>query len=78
MYIFISTTLFLDGFCIPWTVSLLPFALSTISRFYFTFPDDDCFGVKNERTRKSLAKMTAKADIGMDNFLLKISKFNYN
>ena len=77
----LSTTLFLDGFCIPWTISLLPFALSTIIRFYYTFPEDDCFGVKNERTRKSLAKITAKANIGMDNYplncvdgLLKLSK----
>lgn len=77
----LSTTLFLDGFCIPWTISLLPFALSTIARFYFTFPEDDCFGIKNERTRKSLAKITAKTDIGMDNYplncvdgLLKLSK----
>ena len=77
----LSTTLFLDGFCIPWTVNLLPIALSTITRFYYTFPEDDCFGVKNERTRKSLAKITAKAAIGMDNYplncvdgLLKLSK----
>jgi len=77
----LSTTLFLDGFCIPWTVKLLPFALSTIIRFYYTFPEDDCFGVKNERTRKSLAKMTAKANVSMDNYplncvdgLLKLSK----
>ena len=77
----LSTTLFLDGFCIPWTIHLLPFALSTITKFYYTFPEDDCFGVKNERTRKSLAKITAKADIGMDNYplncvdaLLKLSK----
>ncbi len=77
----LSTTLFLDGFCIPWTIHILPFALSTIIRFYFTFPEDDCFGVKNERTRKSLALMTAKANIGMDNYplncvdgLLKLSK----
>ena len=66
----LSTTLFLDGFCIPWTIHLLPFALSTITIFYYTFPEDDCFGVKNERTRKSLAKITAKADIGMDNYPL--------
>ena len=78
----LSTTLFLDGFCIPWTISLLPFALSTIVRFYYTFPEDDCFGVKNERTRKSLAKITAKANISMDNYplncvdgLLKLSKY---
>lgn len=77
----LSTTLFLDGFCIPWTISLLPFALNTIIRFYYTFPEDDCFGVKNERIRKSLAKITAKAEIGMDNYplncvdaLLKLSK----
>jgi len=77
----LSTTLFLDGFCIPWTISLLPFALCTIVKFYFTFPEDDCFGIKNERTRRSLAKITAKADIGMDNYplncvegLLKLSK----
>lgn len=77
----LSTTLFLDGFCVPWTAHLLPFALNTIIRFYFTFPEDDCFGIKNERTRKSLAKITAKADIGMDNYplnavdgLLKLSK----
>lgn len=77
----LSTTLFLDGFCIPWTISLLPFALNTITRFYYTFPEDDCFGVKNERTRKSLAKITAKVNIGMDNYplncvdgLLKLSK----
>ena len=77
----LSTTLFLDGFCIPWTINLLPFALNTITKFYYTFPEDDCFGIKNERTRKSLAKITAKADIGMDNYplncvdgLLKLSK----
>ena len=77
----LSTTLFLDGFCIPKTITLLPFALSTIIRFYYTFPEDDCFGVKNERTRKSLAKITAKANISMDNYplncvdeLLKLSK----
>ena len=66
----LSTTLLLDGFCIPWTVKLLPFALSTIIRFYYTFPEDDCFGVKNERTRKSLAKITAKAEVSMDNYPL--------
>lgn len=77
----LSTTLFLDGFCIPRAVSLLPVALHTVIRYYYTFPEDDCFGVKNEKTRKSLAKVMAKADIGMDNYplncvygLLKLSK----
>ncbi|MBR2526811.1 alpha/beta fold hydrolase [bacterium] len=77
----LSTTLFLDGFCIPWTVSFLPVALNTIVKFYYTFPEDECYGVKNERTRKSLAKVMLKADVGMDNYplncvagLLKLSK----
>ncbi len=77
----LSTTLFLDGFCIPWTVSLLPVALNTVTRYYYTFPEDDCFGVKNEKTRKSLAKVMSKVNIGMDNYplncvfgLLKLSK----
>ncbi len=77
----LSTTLFLDGFCIPWTVSLLPVALNTVTRYYYTFPEDDCFGVKNEKTRKSLTKVMSKADVGMDNYplncvlgLLKLSK----
>ncbi len=77
----LSTTLFLDGFCIPWTIVLLPFVLRTIIRFYYTFPEDKSFGVKNERTRKGLAKVTAKANIGMDNYplncvygLLRLSK----
>ena len=75
------TTLFLDGFRIPWTSKFLPFALSTICKYYFTFPEDKSFGVRNKRTRKSLVKITASKDIGMDNYplncvdqLLKLSK----
>jgi len=77
----LSTTLFLDGFCIPWTVSFLPVALNTIVKYYYTFPEDECYGIKNERTRKSLVKVMSKVDIGMDNYplncvdgLLKLSK----
>lgn len=77
----LSTTLFLDGFRIPWTSKFLPFALSTICKYYFTFPEDKSFGVRNKRTRKSLVKITESKDIGMDNYplncvdqLLKLSK----
>lgn len=77
----LSTTLFLDGFCIPWTVSFLPVALNTIIKYYYTFPEDECYGVKNQKTRNALIKVMSKADIGLDNYplncvdgLLKLSK----
>ncbi len=77
----LSSTLFLDGFCIPWTISMLPLALHTIIRFYYSFPEDECLGVKNELTRKSLAKIMSKTTLSMDNYplncvkgLLKLSK----
>ena len=66
----LSTTLFLDGFCIPWTSCMIPLGLSTILRYYYTFPEDDCLGIKNELTRKSLAKLMAKTTVGMDNYPL--------
>ncbi|MCQ2957659.1 MAG: alpha/beta hydrolase [Candidatus Gastranaerophilales bacterium] len=66
----LSTTLFLDGFCIPWTSCLIPLGLSTIIRYYYTFPEDECLGIKNELTRKSLAKLMAKTTVGMDNYPL--------
>ena len=44
----LSTTLFLDGFCMPWCKFMLPLGLSTILRYYYTFPEDECLGIKNE------------------------------
>ena len=77
----LSTTLFLDGASMPWSKFLMPLGLSTILRYYYTFPEDDCLGVMNEDTRKTLAKLMSKTTIGMDNYplncvneLLKLSK----
>ena len=66
----LSTTLFLDGFCMPKRRCLLPLALKTVFRYFYTFPEDDCLGVKNITTRKSLAKIMSKTTIGMDNYPL--------
>lgn len=78
----LSTTLFLDGFCMPKRKCLMPIALKTIFRYFYTFPEDECLGVKNITTRKSLAKLMSKTTIGMDNYplncvyeLLSLSKF---
>jgi len=66
----LSTTLFLDGFCMPKRKALLPLGLSTIFRFYYTFPEDKSLGIKNENTRKKLAKIMARTTVGMDNYPL--------
>lgn len=77
----LSTTLFLDGTSIPWYNFLLPIGLQTILRYYYTFPEDECLGVKNIDTRKKLARIMKRTDVGMDNYplscvyeLLKLSK----
>lgn len=78
----LSTTLFLDGASMPWYKFLLPMGLYTILRYYYTFPEDNSLGVKNEITRKTLAKVMSKTTVGMDNYplscvheLLRLSKF---
>lgn len=77
----LSTTLYLDGICMPKYIFLLPIALNTVYKYYYTFADDNTLGIKNEETRKKLAKIMAKTTIGMDNYplccvheLLKLSK----
>ena len=77
----LSTTLYLDGFCLPKIKFLMPLGLNTIVRYFYTFPEDESMGIKNEITRKSLAKIMTKTTVGMDNYplscvyeLLKLSK----
>ena len=70
----LSTTLFLNGFSIPWISLFIPFANKTIVRYFYTFPEDDCLGIKNERTRKSLRKIMEKTTVGMDNYPLNCVK----
>ena len=66
----ISTTLYLDGFSMPKFKFLMPLALNTIYKYYYTFPEDSSLGIKNEETRKKLAKIMSKTSIGMDNYPL--------
>lgn len=77
----LSTTLFLDGWRLPWYSFLMPVGLSTILRFYYTYPECEPHGIKNERTRNIIKKLIFKGDVGMDNFpmtcifeLLKMSR----
>lgn len=78
----LSTTLFLDGWTIPWYNFLMPLGLNTILRFYYTFPEREPYGIKNESKRRSIQKLMSKNTVAMDNYplccvyeLLKMSKF---
>ena len=44
----LSTTLFLDGWTIPWYNFLMPMGLHTILRYYYSFPEREPYGLKNE------------------------------
>jgi len=77
-----STTLYLDGWRLPWYSVLMPLGLSTILRFYYNYPECDPHGIKNEKTRAVIKKLLAKSDVGMNEFpmtgfyeLLKLSKY---
>jgi len=78
----LSTTLFLDGWRLPWYKVLIPLALSTIIRFYYCYPECEPHGIKNERTRSVVKKLLEKGNVGMNDFpmtgiyeLLKLSSY---
>ena len=78
----LSTTLFLDGWRLPWYKFLIPVGLSTIIRFYYNYPECEPHGIKNQRTRSVVKKLLEKGDVGMNDFpmtgiyeLVKLSAF---
>ena len=77
-----STTLYLDGWRLPWYAILMPLGLVTLIRFYYNYPECDPHGIKNEKTRAVIKKLLAKSDVGMNEFpmtgfyeLLKLSRY---
>ena len=77
----LSTTLFLDGWRLPWYKILIPVGLSTIIRFYYNYPECEPHGIKNEKTRSIVKKLLSKGEVGRNDFpmtgiyeLLKLSK----
>lgn len=81
----LSTTLYLDGWRLPWYKCFMPIGLSTLVRFYYTYPECDPHGIKNLRTRNIVKKLLQKGDVGMNDFpmtciyeLLKLSRYVRN
>ncbi|MDD3419553.1 MAG: alpha/beta fold hydrolase [Candidatus Gastranaerophilales bacterium] len=78
----LSTTLYLDGWTIPWYYnSMIGIALHTILRYYYTFPEREPYGIKNEIIRRKMSSLMKKNTVAMDNYpmsciyeLLKLSE----
>lgn len=64
----LSTTLFLDGWRMPFYSFLLPIGLNTIIRYYYTYPECEPYGIKNIKTRKIIQKLLHKSEIALDNY----------
>jgi len=78
----LSTTLYLDGWRLPWYKCFMPVALSTILRYYYNYPECEPHGVKNLKTRNAIKKILEKGEVGMNDFpmcafyeLLKLSSY---
>lgn len=52
----LSTTLFFDGWEVPWYKFLIPLGLSTIFKFFYVFPEFSTYGIKNIRISKKIAE----------------------
>lgn len=78
----LSTTLFLDGWRMPWYSFLMPIGLSTLIRFYYSYPEGEPYGIKNKKTRYIVKRLLDKSEIALDYFpmtciyeLLKLSAY---
>lgn len=65
--VLLSTTLYLDGWRLPWYACLMPLGLNTIFRYYYQYPECEPYGVKNKRIRE-IVKKALKSDGGMDTY----------
>ncbi|MEN6567008.1 MAG: alpha/beta fold hydrolase [Veillonellales bacterium] len=54
-----STTLFYDGWTIPWYSFLIPLAYYTPVKYIYSFSERPPYGIKNDRLRKIVQKNTA-------------------
>lgn len=64
----LSSTLYLDGTRMPWYSFLMPAGFSTITRFFYKYPEGEPYGIKNQKTRNMIKRLLKKNDIGLDNF----------
>lgn len=66
----LSTTLYLDGWTVPWYNFLMPLGLNTLIRYYYTFPEREPYGIKNVAIRNKIASLMSRNTVAMDNYPL--------
>ena len=64
----LSTTLFYDGWSLPWYRFLLPISYYPPIRYFYSFGEREPYGVKNERMRKEVALSLQENSIAYDRF----------
>lgn len=77
----LSTTLYLDGWTVPWYNFFGPLMINTLMRYYYTFPEREPYGIKNLAIRRKIASLMTRNTVAMDNYpfsciyeLLQLSK----
>lgn len=53
----LSTTLYLDGWTLPWYRIFFPIGINTVLKFFYDFPESEPYGIKNEAVRKKISSM---------------------
>lgn len=51
----LSTTLYLDGWEMPWYKAFMGLGLNTLLKFFYAFPEAGSFGIKNKRLSEKVA-----------------------
>lgn len=64
----LSTTLFYDGWSLPWYKFLLPFSYYPPIRWFYSYGEREPYGIKDERMRKQVAIGMKEGSIAFDKF----------
>ena len=64
----LSTTLFYDGWSLPWYRFLLPVSYFPPFKYFYSFGEREPYGVKNERMRREVALSLKENSIAYDRF----------
>lgn len=64
----LSTTLFYDGWSLPWYRFLLPVAYYPPVKYFYSFKEREPYGIKNERMRKHIALALQENSIAYSSF----------
>ncbi len=64
----LSTTIFYDGWSLPWYRFLLPISYLPPFKYFYSYKERDPYGVKNERMRREVALSLKESAIVYDRF----------